>query len=338
MKIACLDCRQNLQVEDELMGQNINCPSCKKIIQIPKKSKDPDKYNPRGMVKLGFLILLILAGIVIAPYILKVFLEGEKFDVRVFLSLIAIIIFGFLFILVVRLLPLNLYIKKSLKREIDLRKIAKKMNFEFFNYDDVNDYYIWKNMEKLLTFNLRYSISQELTNMLLGLNSDTIISIVDFRYQYTVVSNGNSHQSGGKYSEATLIYIESKDLKTPHFMLNPENWFNRFLSGEDINFERFPEFSKKFLLRGYDRNQIQNFLNTELIELLEEKDNINIECFGNRFIFFRSGKLVSPKKIETFLDEGLVLLNALINASRNRKNIPPIITEQEKPNLPPIIQ
>ena len=43
MKITCLDCRQNLQVEDELMGQNINCPSCKKIIQIPKKSKDPDK-------------------------------------------------------------------------------------------------------------------------------------------------------------------------------------------------------------------------------------------------------------------------------------------------------
>ena len=335
MKITCLDCRQNLQVEDELMGQNINCPSCKKIIQTPKKSKDPNKYNPRGMVKLGFLILLILAGIFIAPYILKVFLEGEKFDVRVFLSLIAII---FLFILVVILLPVNLYIKKSLKREIDLRKIAKKMNFEFFNYDDVNDYYIWKNMEKLLTFNLRYSTSQKLTNMLLGLNSDIIISIVDFRYQYTVVSNGNSHRSGGKYSEAALIYIESKDLKTFHFMLNPENLFNRFLSGEDINFERFPEFSKKFLLRGYDRNQIQNFLNTELIELLEEKDDINIECFGNRFIFFRSRKLISPKKIETFLDEGLVLLNALINASRNRKNIPPIITEQEKPNLPPIIQ
>ena len=112
MKITCLDCRQNLQVEDELMGQNINCPSCKKIIQIPKKSKDRDKYNPRGMVKLGFLILLILAGIFIAPYILKVFLEGEKFDVRVFLILIASIIFGFLFFLVAILLPLKLYIKK----------------------------------------------------------------------------------------------------------------------------------------------------------------------------------------------------------------------------------
>ena len=337
MKIICLDCRQNLQVEGELMGQNINCPSCKKIIQIPKKSKDADNHNPRAMIKLVFLFFLILGAFFIAPYLFKVFVEGEKFDVRVFLSLIASIIFGFLFFLVVIMLPLNLYIKKSIKREIDLRKIAKKMNFEFFNYDDVNDYYIWKNMEKLLTFNLRYSSSQELTNMLLGLNSHTIISIVDFRYQYTL-SNRNSNRSGGKYTKATLIYIESKDLKTPHFMLNPENWFNRLLSGEDINFESFPEFSKKFLLRGYDRNQIQNFLNTELIKLLEEKDNINIECFGNRFIFFRSGKLVSPKKIETFLDEGLVLLNALINASRNRKNIPPIITEKEKPNLPPIIQ
>ena len=88
-------------------------------------------------------------------------------------------------------------------------------------FDDVNDYYIWKNMEKLLTFNLRYSISQELTNMLLGLNSDTIISIVDFRYQYTVVSNGNSsHQSGGKYSEATLIYLSLIHISEPTRLLS----------------------------------------------------------------------------------------------------------------------
>ena len=78
------------------------------------------------------MISLILAGIFIAPYIIKVFVEGEKFDVRVFLSLIASIVFGFLFFLVVILLPLNLYIKKSLKREIAdiLRKHGGKTGEE----------------------------------------------------------------------------------------------------------------------------------------------------------------------------------------------------------------
>ncbi|MFN7328999.1 MAG: hypothetical protein ACK5UP_05785, partial [Bacteroidota bacterium] len=117
-----------------------------------------------------------------------------------------------------------------------------------------------------------------------------------------------------------LMQISEHDLLIPDFTLEPEGlWTQLFerVAGEDIDFNIHPNFSSKYYLRSWQKNEIITFFNSGLIDFLEKEDDIHIECHKNRLIFFRKRNLLEPSEIarleqfaERFLTHALRQKNA----------------------------
>jgi hypothetical protein len=86
----------------------------------------------------------------------------------------------------------------------------------------------------------------------------------------------------------------------PDFALEPEGlWSKLFegVSGKDIDFAVYPDFSKKYYLRGENEPEIGRFFTEPLIRFLENREEIHIECHKNRLIFFKKRDLLEPEEI-----------------------------------------
>ena len=100
--------------------------------------------------------------------------------------------------------------------------------------------------------------------------------------------------------------LESKEFDFPAFEIRPENIFHKIASVvgyKDIDFKEHPLFSKKYLLRGAEEEQIRNLMRTGLLEFLESQKGVSMECDGTRIIYYRFDKLVSKDNFQSFWEE-----------------------------------
>lgn len=111
-------------------------------------------------------------------------------------------------------------------------------------------------------------------------------------------------QEGARQSQneihITLLQISDIDIMIPDFALEPEGlWSKLFesVSGRDIDFDNHPVFSKKYYLRGTDENQVRCFFTETLIQFLENREEMHIECHRNRLIFYKKRDLLEPSEI-----------------------------------------
>ncbi len=92
----------------------------------------------------------------------------------------------------------------------------------------------------------------------------------------------------------------------PVFILRPENLFDKIGSAfgkKDINFETSPLFSKRYLLRGDDEASIRRIFNEWTLQYYEQHPGLSTEGDGQKLIYYRVSKSVTPDKIESFLQE-----------------------------------
>jgi carbonic anhydrase len=74
------------------------------------------------------------------------------------------------------------------------------------------------------------------------------------------------------------------------------------LSGKkDIDFKHAPEFSKRFLLQGTDKEGLKKFFDEEMIEFLLKRDIYHIESNGNSLLIFRSLRVARTEDIEQMI-------------------------------------
>ena len=76
----------------------------------------------------------------------------------------------------------------------------------------------------------------------------------------------------------------------PEFTLEKEEFFDRlmeFAGYRDIDFKLFPKFSKKFLLKGDDEDELREFFTQERITFFEEEAVYHVESRGTRLLIFR---------------------------------------------------
>lgn len=111
-------------------------------------------------------------------------------------------------------------------------------------------------------------------------------------------------QEGARQSQnemhITLLQISDIDIIVPDFALEPEGlWSKLFesISGRDIDFDSHPVFSKKYYLRGTDETQVRSFFTETLIQFLENREEMHIECHRNRLIFYKKRDLLEPSEI-----------------------------------------
>jgi len=112
----------------------------------------------------------------------------------------------------------------------------------------------------------------------------------------------------------TLVLITETDLLIPDFALEPENLLTRFseLAGNrDIDFSNHPDFSKRYYLRGDQEDRIRAFFREDVIQFLEKKSEIHIECHKNKLLFYKKRDLLDNDEIleaEKFAEDFLMVV------------------------------
>ena len=98
----------------------------------------------------------------------------------------------------------------------------------------------------------------------------------------------------------SLLKISEVDGVIPDFALEPESlWSKLFegVEGKDIDFASNQTFSEKYYLRGQDEIAIRNFFQEPLIQFLENREDMHIECHKNRLLFYKKRDLADPSEI-----------------------------------------
>lgn len=98
----------------------------------------------------------------------------------------------------------------------------------------------------------------------------------------------------------TVIQISDTSLTIPDFALEPEGLWSKFselVNGKDIDFNAFPVFSKKYYLRGEDEIGIRKFFDESVVQFLENKEEMHIECHKNKLLLYKKRDTLSPVEI-----------------------------------------
>ena len=190
------------------------------------------------------------------------------------------------------------------KRSQELKLLATEMNFDFSNLIRPNT----KN--KLDCFNLfNQGHSKCFKNEIWGLGHGNNISI--FEYSYTL-----GHGKYRKIYNQTALLIQCNDFYFPEFELKPESLFDKvkeMFGAQDIDFESYPKFSKKYLLRGKNEDEIRTIFPLKVIRFFESKHNFCTEAKGNYFLFYKSSERCEPYQISEFIETGQRVLTRFIN-------------------------
>jgi len=105
---------------------------------------------------------------------------------------------------------------------------------------------------------------------------------------------------------ASMLHI-NLNTSIPIFSLDRESLIDKVyaIAGfTDINFEKHPDFSKRFHLVGENQQHIKAFFNDDVIHFFESNPYYHIESNGNSLLIFSRERLASTKEIKALLDFG----------------------------------
>ena len=142
-------------------------------------------------------------------------------------------------------------------------------------------------------------------------------------------------------TKTTLLTIQTNSLSLPPFTLMPSGWLIDSLSSlvgyRDINFDSHPQFSKQYLLRAFDEDDLGNefslyeepsssalkesktdqpivrdLFTNELLDLLETNSGVSLEGRGDQFILRRfTSQRVPANELTAFVELGVKILSLL---------------------------
>ena len=120
-------------------------------------------------------------------------------------------------------------------------------------------------------------------------------------YSYTTGSGRNS----STVSQTVAAYC-TNEVSIASFELRPEHIFHKIrqaFGSKDIDIESYPEFSKRYLLRGDDEPAVRNCFTPAVLDLLDREHGWSIEASGQWMVVCRVGKKVKAKAMSEFLDK-----------------------------------
>lgn len=182
------------------------------------------------------------------------------------------------------------------------KSIAEQLGLQFFPTEEPS---VTASVGNFRLFNQGHG--REFKNIIFGQTEDVTLSI--FNYRYTVGGGKNSHTH-----HQSVCCFQSPQLRLPEFGLSPEHFFHRIgaiFGYQDINFDTHPSFSKQFLLRGPEEDQIRTFFSPTRLEYFESHPGISIEANGDRFILFRASKRIKPEEVRSFMEQGFEVYSQL---------------------------
>jgi hypothetical protein len=226
------------------------------------------------------------------------------------------------------------------KRRQDLELVARQLKLDFFPKGDDSIGPMLSNLEFFM-----YGERCDVSNLIRGQvkRNGKPVTVAIFDYSYTIckrrstefsfnedsVSIENTNDTETFCQTVLVFYDESLDL--PGFSLRPEHLWDKlanFAGYEDINFDRFPAFSKGYRLLSNQVDDVRDLFQPNLIKFYETNKTCT-EAIGPYLLIFpfppkhQSSSLVlndqtftksqylHPKEVKPHLDLGLKLLSLL---------------------------
>ena len=212
---------------------------------------------------------------------------------------IIVILAGAFFIAVV----VQLFLRYERKRSEALQLKASTLDFSYTNKAELEE------IGAAGQFHLyKMGRRKRIRNLMMRGSNDVQTRIYD--YQFTTGGGQSSHT----YNQ-TVFQFESGALHLPAFSLRPENIFHKIgesLGYRDIDFESYPEFSNKYLLKGDDEEAIRKLFKQEVITRFEAEKGLIVEGRGRLMICYRSGKRVKPDDLWTVYESMQTLARIFI--------------------------
>ena len=109
-----------------------------------------------------------------------------------------------------------------------------------------------------------------------------------------------------------IVLVSCSDFTLPEFTIRPEKFIdkaNAVLGTQDIDFEDFPGFSKRFVLQGPDEISIRHFLAPRIMHWFEKHPKSHVEAWNKAFIFWQPNHVCRPREIPRFLKRAVQLAN-----------------------------
>jgi hypothetical protein len=155
------------------------------------------------------------------------------------------------------------------------------------------------NLDLLHLFNIGHT--HRVRNVLSGQYCGVDLTIFDYQY----VTGHGKHRHTYRQTVAAFHLPESH---LPLFALRPESVFHKIgaaLGYQDIDFDRFPNFSSSYLLRGADEPAVRTLFNDGALMFFENHPGLCVEGGGDWLVVYRARRRVSPQQASAFLEETL---------------------------------
>ena len=143
--------------------------------------------------------------------------------------------------------------------------------------------------------------SRRVYNLIRGQYRDARVFMFDYSYRVGRGKRSHMHQQ-------TVVLFDDPELTLPRFVLIPETIFHRLgglFGNADIDFPDYPEFSKRYLLRGEDALMIRRWFTISTMRFYQDRPGVNTEGMGNLLLYCYFHRLCPPQEWSSFLDEAL---------------------------------
>ena len=197
--------------------------------------------------------------------------------------------------------------KRDKVRTEGLQEIAKKMGLSFSHRGSQ------RLQNRLARFNFMSKRSKPgvdfLINNLVEGNSGKIhLSIFNVRYNL-----------GSKKKHTTsrgFLLLRSKALVCPEFRVEPESFLDKLdhsigIGWQDIDFDKYPEFSSRFLVSSPDEGHFRKFFNVKAIPFFLSHPALTVETKLNEFLFHLPVDRISAEDVEEYITDAIELYNLL---------------------------
>ena len=204
-------------------------------------------------------------------------------------------------------IALNNQVVKLSSRQIRLQNLANENDYQYASQIDYNTIYL----KKFNFFEIR-PIERK-SNCLKG-----TFKGLDVPWEITDVTFSDGAAFTAETFNMTLIVLKLNK-KIPVFTMEKEGVFEKifdrvmaYTGYKDIDFEKYPDFSKKFLIMGNNETEIRSFFTNEIIRFFERHQIYHLESNGEALVIFDKIKLARTDETVAFIDYGKEL-TAIIN-------------------------
>jgi MFS superfamily sulfate permease-like transporter len=191
-------------------------------------------------------------------------------------------------------------------RQNRLKNLANEKDCRFNHEVDWNTSYL----KQFHFFEIR-PIERK-SNSLIGQFDDTGVS-----WQISDVTFNEGDAFSAETFNTTLIVLKLNK-KIPVFTMEKEGLFEKIfdrvmaLTGyKDIDFEMYPDFSRKFLITGKNESEIRFFFSKELVGFFEKNQIYHVESNGEAIIIFDKIKLARTDETISLIDYSRRLVQLL---------------------------